>query len=182
MRKIGLLCVIVTAIFGLCIISSYAGDKPGDKLTEVFKKDIKPKVSLIPAGVKIAKDFKPGKGKPIGTVKVIKGVVLTIHRDEKTAYILKKGNKLYTYDTLISEEQSKAQAKLNDGSFITLGPYTKLVFDKSVYDPSKPARNSLLSLLYRPHVCIKGHYGEGCHSIPSHLKIFNHTIYFRRRI
>ena len=148
MRKIGVFCVIVAAIFGLCIISSYAGDKPGDKLTEIFKKDIKPRVSLIPAGVKIAKDFKPGKGKPIGTVKVIKGVVLTIHRDEKTAYILKKGNKLYTYDTLISEEQSKAQAKLNDGSFITMGPYTKLVFDKSVFDPSKPARNSLLSLLF----------------------------------
>jgi len=49
---------------------------------------------------------------------------------------------------LISEEQSKAQAKLNDGSFITLGPYSKIVFDKSVYDPSKPARNSLLSLLF----------------------------------
>jgi len=148
MRKIGVFCVIVTAIFGLCIVSSYAGDKPGDQLTEVFKKDVKPEVSLVPAGVKIAKDFKPGKGKPIGTVKAIKGVVLTIHRDEKTAYILKKGNQLYTYDTLISEEQSKAQAKLNDGSIISIGPYTKLVFDKSVYDPSKPARNSLLSLLF----------------------------------
>ncbi|MEA3436667.1 MAG: FecR domain-containing protein, partial [Thermodesulfobacteriota bacterium] len=130
------------------ILSSYAGDKPGDKLTEVFKKDVKPRVSLIPAGVKIAKDFKPGKGEAIGTVKAIKGTVLTIHRDEKTAYILKKGNKLYTSDTLISEEQSKAQAELNDGSFITLGPYTKIVFDKSVYDPSKPTRNSLLSLLF----------------------------------
>ena len=148
MRKIGLLCVIITAILGLCIVSSYAGDKPGDQLTEVFKKDVKPEVSLVPAGVKIAKDFKPGKGKPIGTLKAIKGVVLTIHRDEKTAYILKKGNQLYTYDTLISEEQSKAQAKLNDGSIISIGPYTKLVFDKSVYDPSKPARNSLLSLLF----------------------------------
>jgi FecR protein len=148
MRKIGVFCLIVTAIFGLCIISSYAGDKPGDKLTEVFKKDVKPTVSLIPAGVKIAKDFKPGKGEAIGTVRAIKGTVLTIHRDEKTAYILKKGNKLYTSDTLISEEQSKAQAQLKDGSFITLGPYTKMVFDKSVYDPSKPTRNSLLNLLF----------------------------------
>ena len=148
MRKIGVFCLIVTAIFGLCIISSYAGDKPGDKLTEVFKKDVKPTVSLIPAGVKIAKDFKPGKGEAIGTVRAIKGTVLTIHRDEKTAYILKKGNKLYTSDTLISEEQSKAQAELKDGSFITLGPYTKMVFDKSIYDPSKPTRNSLLNLLF----------------------------------
>ena len=148
MRKIGVFCVIVIAILGLCFVSSYAGDKPGDKLTEVFKKDIKPRLSLLPAGVKIAKDFKPGKGKAIGSVKAIKGVVLTIHRNEKTAYILKKGNKLYTGDILISEEQSKAQAKLNDGSFITLGPYTKMVFDKSVYDPSKPTRNSLLNLLF----------------------------------
>ena len=148
MRKIGVFCVIVTAIFGLCILSSYAGDKPGDQLVEVFKKDVKPRPSLIPAGVIITKDFKPGKGEAIGTVKAIKGTVLTIHRDEKTAYILKKGNKLYTSDTLISEEQSKAQAELNDGSFITLGPYTKIVFDKSVYDPSKPTRNSLLNLLF----------------------------------
>ena len=148
MRKIGVFWVMVTVILGLCFVSSYAGDKPGDQLTEVFKKDIKPRVSLIPSGVKIAKDFKPGKGKAIGTLKAIKGVVLTIHRDEKTAYILKKGNTLYTSDTLISEEQSKAQAELNDGSFITLGPYTKMVFDKSVYDPSKPTRNSLLNLLF----------------------------------
>jgi len=148
MRKIGVFCVIITAILGLCIVSSYAGDKPGDQLTEVFKKDIKPRVSLIPAGVIITKDFKPGKGEAIGTVKAIEGMVLAIHRDEKTAYILKKGNKLYTSDTLISEEQSKAQAELNDGSFITLGPYTKIVFDKSVYDPSKPTRNSLLNLLF----------------------------------
>lgn len=148
MRKIGVFCVIISAILGLCIVSSYAGDKPGDQLTEVFKKDIKPEVSLIPAGVKIAEDFKPGKGKAIGTVKAITGMVLTIHRDEKTAYILKKGNKLYTRDTLISEEQSKAQAELNDGSFITLGPYTKIVFDKSIYDPSKSTRNSLLNLLF----------------------------------
>jgi len=148
MRKIGVFCVIITAILGLCIVSSYAGDKPGDQLTEVFKKDIKPRVSLIPAGVIITKDFKPGKGEAIGTVKAVEGKVLTIHRDEKTAYILKKGNKLYTSDTLISEEQSKAQAQLNDGSFITLGPYTKIVFDKSVYDPSKPTRNSLLNLIF----------------------------------
>jgi|GEM_PF-2873541 len=148
MRKIGVFCVIITAILGLCIVSSYAGDKPGDQLTEVFKKDIKPRVSLIPAGVIITKDFKPGKGEAIGTVKAVEGMVLTIHRDEKTAYILKKGNKLYTSDTLISEEQSKAQAQLNDGSFITLGPYTKIVFDKSVYDPSKPTRNSLLNLIF----------------------------------
>ena len=148
MRKIGLFSIIITAILGLCIVSSYAGDKPGDRLTEVFKKDVKPRVSIVPPGVKVVKDFKPGKGKPIGTLNAIKGVVLTIHRNEKTAYILKKGNNLYTRDTLISEEESKAQAKLNDGSFITLGPYTKMVFDKSVYDPSKPMRNSLLNLLF----------------------------------
>jgi len=87
MRKIGVVYAIVTAIFGFCIISSYAGDKPGDQLTKVFKKDVKPEVSLVPAGVKIAEDFKPGKGKPIGTVKAIKGVVLTIHRDEKTGFL-----------------------------------------------------------------------------------------------
>jgi len=148
MRKIGLFSIIITAILGLCIVSSYAEDKPGDRLTEVFKKDVKPRVSLIPAGVKVVKDFKPGKGKPIGTVNAIKGVVLTIHRNEKTAYILKKGNSLYTRDTLISGEQSKAQAKLNDGSFITIGPYSKILFDKSVFDPSKPTRNSLLNLLF----------------------------------
>jgi hypothetical protein len=148
MRKIYVFWVIVSAILGLCFVSSYAGDKPGDQLVEIFKKDLKPTVSLIPANVKIAKDFKPGKGKPIGTLNAIKGMVLAIHSDEKTAYILKKGNKLYTHDTLISEEQSKAQAELNDGSFISLGPYTKMVFDKSVYDPSKPARNSLLNLLF----------------------------------
>ena len=38
MRKIGLFSIIITAILSLCIVSSYASDKPGDRLTEVFKK------------------------------------------------------------------------------------------------------------------------------------------------
>ncbi len=148
MRKSGLFCFIVSAILGLCIVSSTTGEMPGDRLVEVFKKDIKPKESLIPAGVIIAKDFEPGRGKAIGTVKAIKGQVLTIHRDEKTAYILKKGNELFTYDTLITEKDSKAQAEFNDGSIITLASYTKIVLDKSVYDPAKSTRDSLAKLLF----------------------------------
>ncbi len=148
MRKSGLFCVIVSAILGLCIVSSTTGEMPGDRLVEVFKKDIEPKESLIPAGVIIAKDFEPGRGKAIGTVKAIKGQVLTIHRDEKTAYILKKGNELFTYDTLITGKESKARAEFNDGSIIALGSYTKIVLDKSVYDPAKSTRDSLTKLLF----------------------------------
>jgi hypothetical protein len=148
MRKSGLFCFIVSAILGLCIVSSTTGEMPGDRLVEVFKKDIEPKESLIPAGVIIAKDFEPGRGKAIGTVKAIKGQVLTIHRDKKPAYILKKGNELFTYDTLITEKDSKARAEFNDGSIIALGSYTKIVLDKSVYDPAKSTRDSLAKLLF----------------------------------
>lgn len=148
MRKSGLFCVIVSAILGLCIVSSTTGEMPGDRLVEVFKKDIEPKESLIPAGVIIAKDFEPGRGKAIGTVKAIKGQVLTIHRDKKPAYILKKGNELFTYDTLITGKESKARAEFNDGSIIALGSYTKIVLDKSVYDPAKSTRDSLTKLLF----------------------------------
>jgi hypothetical protein len=148
MRKIGMVCLIVSAILGLCIVPSATGEAPGDPLVEIFKKDIKPKESLIPEGVMIAKDYKPGRGATIGTVKAIKGRVLAIHRDEKTAYILKKGSELFVDDTLITEKDSRAHAEFKDGSIIALGSYTKMVVDKSIYDPSKSTRDSLVRLLF----------------------------------
>jgi hypothetical protein len=73
---------------------------------------------------------------------------LSIHRGEQTAYIAQKGRPLFAADTLISEAKSSARIGFADGSFITLGTYTKLVLDKSVYDPSQRQRESFIKLLF----------------------------------
>ncbi|MFC1859893.1 FecR domain-containing protein [Thermodesulfobacteriota bacterium] len=62
--------------------------------------------------------------------------------------MLKNDYQLYTGDTLITAVRSRVSTVMNDESAIAISPNTKLVIDKSVYDPEKDERSSLLSLLF----------------------------------
>jgi len=148
MRKVGLLCVAFSAVMALLLVFPVLAEEPGDALLEVFEKDIQPAESLLPPGVTVAEGFQPGAGDPIGTVKSAKGRMLVVHRGENTAFALQKDNPVFSFDTLVTEEKTSAGIEFNDKSFITLGTYTKIVLDKSIYDPSKATRESFLRLLF----------------------------------
>ncbi len=114
----------------------------------VFKQEIKPAKDLLPDGVKAAKEFQAGKGDAIGKVKAVAGTGLVIHKNGTEAYPLKKGVDLYMGDTIITGGGSNVQAALNDKSTISIAGFTKLVIDKSTYDPKTSKRDSILSLIF----------------------------------
>jgi len=122
--------------------------KEGDKLLAVFKKELKPTADLLPSGVREVEEFKPGAGAPVGTMEMVQGYVLVLHQGGTEAYGAKRDNPLFQGDTLVTGERSRIRAKMNDGSVFSLTSYSKLVIDKSVYDPQKEARESFLSLLF----------------------------------
>jgi hypothetical protein len=144
----GLLCVALVAVLGLCLAFPAIGEEPGDALLEVFEKDIKPAESLLSPGVTVVEEFQPGAGDAIGTVKSLKGRMLVVHRGEKSAYTIQKNDPLFSLDTLVTEKNTRTDIEFNDKSSITLGTYTKIVLDKSIYDPSKSTRESFLRLLF----------------------------------
>jgi hypothetical protein len=90
--------------------------------------------------------FKPGLGSSVGKVEVVQGEVVIIHAGGSSGYRAQKGIPLYTGDTVITLETGRTKFKLNDGSTLTLAPETKLVINRSVYDPEKKTRSSYIDL------------------------------------
>jgi hypothetical protein len=123
-------------------------EEAGDELVEIFKVDVKPPVDLLPEGVEIVEGFEPGQGTPIGTIKKVRGSVVTIHKQTQVAYPIKEELPLFAGDMLISGEGSSIQAMMNDQTVFSLAPYSKMVLDTFIYDPDKASRNSLVNLLF----------------------------------
>ncbi len=147
-KTLVLVLVVLTGLFITSNIPLSEGGGLLDRLLGNFKKEHKPVEPLVPEGVQIKPGFKPGKGVPIGTVQMVTGQVLVVHKGESAAYKLDKNLPVFTGDILISEEASRASIKLNDRSVIGLAPQSKLVIDKSIYDPEKNKRSSFVSLLW----------------------------------
>ncbi|MFC1581151.1 FecR domain-containing protein, partial [Thermodesulfobacteriota bacterium] len=92
--------------------------------------------------------FEKGMGPDIGSAQMVQGEALVVHKGQSVAYKLKKGSPIFAGDMLVTKERSRLNAKMNDKSVIGLAPVSKLVIDKSVYDPKKDERSSFLSLMW----------------------------------
>lgn len=148
MKKFRLLLAIVVGLVMVAGVSLTVAQQAGDKLVEVFHKDVEPPVDLLPEGVEIVKGFKPGAGPPIGRIEMVQGKGWIVHEDATVAYKTKKGLSLFTGDMLVTGERSRIQAKMNDMSVFSLAPYSDIVIDRSVYDPTKDQRDSMVSLMF----------------------------------
>jgi len=101
---------------------------------------------LLPEGFKIEDTFKPGIGLPVGKVLLVQGEVVTIHQNESTGFYTKKDQSLFEGDKIVTLEKGRIRIKLNDGSIITLASETKIVINKSDYDPDKKGRSSFIGM------------------------------------
>jgi hypothetical protein len=144
------------------VVPPALAEEAGDKMAEVFKKEIKPAEDLLPVGVTVAKEFKTGEGDPVGKIKKISGKVLVVHKNGTEAYPLSKGADLFVGDMIITDAGASVQAALNDKSTVSLSGYTKLVIDKSTYDPkAAKKRDSLLNLIFGKARFIVSKVAEG---------------------
>ncbi len=129
-RSVYTLCAILILLFSG---SALGADDPSSE-------------SLLPAGLVMEDVFKPGLGSSVGKVEVVQGEVVIIHAGGLSGYRAQKGIPLYTGDTIITLDTGRTKFKLNDGSILTLAPETKLVINRSVYDPEKKTRSSYIDL------------------------------------
>ena len=140
--------LVASAAFLFTHISITQSGSVADKIAEQFKKESKPADPLLPAGVTVKPGFEKGVGPDIGSAQMVQGEALVVHKGQSVAYKLKKGSPIFAGDMLVTKERSRLNAKMNDKSVIGLAPVSKLVIDKSVYDPKKDERSSFLSLMW----------------------------------
>ncbi len=140
-------CVgLIVLCFLFATSAPYSADD-GERLLGNFK-SFKPEKDLLPSDVAVADSFVVGEGEPIGTVQKVVGTAYVIHKGEKVAYRLQDNNPLSTEDTLITMERSRLNAVMNDKSLFAMAPQAKLVLVKSLYDPEKDKRSSVMELLW----------------------------------
>ena len=140
-------CILIIATISLLFFGISIGADNSQKYLEKFKA-VEPAEPLLAPDIQVESGFTPGKGIQIGHIQKIQGKVYVIHNGEKVAYVLKKNPPLFTGDTLITEKRSRVNAVMNDKSVLALAPISKLIINKSVYDPEKNARSSLMSVLW----------------------------------
>lgn len=102
--------------------------------------------TLMPKGLVIKDKFVPGKGTSIGKVYLVQANVIIIHSDKKYGYRAKKDLPLFEGDTIISQDNGRIEAVLNDGSTIILVSQTGIELTESVYDQAKGIRSSLVNM------------------------------------
>jgi hypothetical protein len=102
---------------------------------------------LIPSGVVVKDAYRPGVGASVGEISQANGKVAVIHINDSDGYWARQGNKLFKGDMIVTLADAYAAFKLEDGSFMTLAPETKLEITKSVYAPEKQSRSAFINMV-----------------------------------
>lgn len=141
-----LVVLLASSLLVLGVAFSAVAENSGDDLLKLF--DVEVETKVLPPNVTVAATFADGPGEAVGAVEFVRNDTYVIHSDNSgTAFRLKKGFAVYRGDLLLSDAQSSLIVLLNDKSQLTLGAFTKLRIDKSVYNPQTSFRDTLLNML-----------------------------------
>ncbi len=147
MKGCGVVRLLITVLIALLTSSGIAfAENPGDAFVKFVEKDYAR--TVLPAGASVVEVYEPGEGKAVGQAEFVQNDAYIIHKNApQTAFKAKKGLPVFQGDTLLTEAKSSMIVLLNDQSRMTLGAYSKLVIDKSVYDAQKGERDTVVSML-----------------------------------
>lgn len=118
-----------------------------ENLLKFAETESAPASPLLPPSVAIAAGFQPGAGAPAGQAQRVQGTVLVIHKGGSAAYALQDGLPVFSGDMLITEKNSRVTLTMRDKSVMTLTAHSKLVIDRSLYNPEAGTRDTKLQLL-----------------------------------
>jgi len=102
--------------------------------------------SLLPKGLIIENEFKPGYGKPIGNTQQVQNEAIIIHSRKFEGYLAKIALPLYQKDTITTLENGRIRFKMTDNSIISMGPQSIIKLSKTIFDPNKKRRASYVEM------------------------------------
>jgi len=147
MKRARLKAACLLALAALLAAATIGAQNLGDKMLDLLEKDYKPEAPLIGGDVTISQEFKDTAAEAAGLVDFVENEAYVIHaEDQHTAYKASKNNLVCVGDTLVAEAGSNLVVLLKDQSKFTLASYSKMTIDKSVYDPDRNFRDTVLDL------------------------------------
>lgn len=97
--------------------------------------------------LEIRNGYEPGIGPAVGKIRRVAGTVLVLHQEQKHAFRAVQDLNLFKNDTILTGQDGNAAFALNDGSFVSLSPGTRMVINESVYAPNKKTRSSFMNMI-----------------------------------
>ena len=147
MKRRPLFILLCAAIACLVVAAIPSAQPSGDALLLLLERPAPHVAKLLPADAQVAPDFRPGEGESVGTIDFVENDAYVLHKGApKTAYKAKKTQPIFVDDTLVVEADSRLVVLMRDQSQFTLAASSWLRLDKSVYDPEKGFRDTVVSL------------------------------------
>ena len=102
--------------------------------------------ALLPADLVMQDGFKPGFGVDVGLVQRTTDGVVLIHAQDMVGYWAKINLPVFMKDAIITPTDGRAILLFEDESTVAISADTKLVINRSIYDPDKKERSSFLGM------------------------------------
>lgn len=147
MKRQSLFLMLCATLACLAVTAMPGAQSTGDPLLLLLERPAPSTAKLLPADAQVTAEFRPGSGTPLGTVDFVENDAYILHQGEaQTAYKAKKTLPIFANDTLVVEASSRLVVLMDDQSQFTLSASSWLRLDKSVYDPEKGFRDTVVSL------------------------------------
>jgi hypothetical protein len=104
--------------------------------------------SLLPDDLEIRQEYKNGVGASVGSVRIVRGRAVVMHKGEKHGYLLERNTPLFNGDYIVTEPGARARLSMKDGSEITMTPGSKFTINRSSYDKNKKRFSSFFKVTY----------------------------------
>jgi hypothetical protein len=101
---------------------------------------------LLPAGLVMQESFKPGFGADVGLVQKTTERVALVHAQEMIGYWARINLPVFMKDAVITPTDGRAILQFRDESTVAISADTKLVINRSIFDPDKKERSSFLDM------------------------------------
>ncbi|MCI5192197.1 MAG: hypothetical protein D3915_03585 [Candidatus Electrothrix sp. AU1_5] len=141
------LAALAAILISPAIAQSF-NNPPGenDTLIKFLKAEHTPSRPLLPESFIIKDKFRPSTQSFAGTIMHLQGTAYVYHQNEQVAYSIQQDHPVFSGDTLVTTEKSKATLQLADDSVLFLTAHTKLLIDRFL--PRVNVRDTAMYLFF----------------------------------
>ncbi|MCW5213441.1 FecR domain-containing protein, partial [Desulfobulbus sp. TB] len=153
---------IAAILISPAIAQSFNFNRTGgtrDTLIKFLKAEHTPSRPLLPKSLVLTDRFRPSTQPFAGTITYLQGTAYVYHQNEEIAYIIQQDHPIFSGDTLVTTEKTKATLHLADNSVLFLTPHTKLLINRFL--PRVKVRDTAMYLFFgKIRSLVQGNIGK----------------------
>jgi len=98
-------------------------------------------------GMAVKDYFVPADGEEVGTISMLEGNLVVLHKDTGEAYFPQEGDAIFEQDVFYTLRDSKCRLNFNNADVVSMAADTKISIDEMVDDRGNKEKKSMISML-----------------------------------